>query len=220
LVLAGTGAAVVLLSPPVDAVADTNQIVHMIQHVGLLSIAGPLLGAGLPRRGRGLASVATAAVVLPAIVITWHAPALYDAAVRHPVVHALEHLAFLGAAVALWRCVVAPLRGEHLIAVFVAGLPIAALGLGMTFSATRWYSAYDAPLRDQQIAGAVMWGGGGAMAVIAAVALFYAWLRSDSPATRSEQSFHASAPNATGSTSSATRSVQTTGSIDTPSRWA
>ena len=49
----------------------------------------------------------------------------------------------------------------------------------MTLSATSWYAPYghgaDA-VRNQQVAGAVMWGFGGLATVVAAAALFAGWL--------------------------------------------
>ena len=190
----------------------------MAQHVGLLNIAGPLIGASLPRRRVPLWLVAVVGATVAAVVVGWHAPALYEAAVRTDALHAVEHLGFLGVAVAFWWALMSPVRGESVLVAFVAALPVAVLGLGMTLSRSRWYPVYDAPLRDQQLAGAVMWGAGGALTVIAALALFYAWLAS--AATRSEQSFQVNAASATGSTNNAARNVQITGSIETPSFWA
>lgn len=215
----------VALSPWVDGAGERGQVAHMVQHVLLLSVAGPLLGAALPRRRRGgLLASAIAAAALPLVVIAWHAPAIYQAALRTPALHGAEHGAFLGAATAFWWTVLSPRRGEHVLAVFIAALPVAALGFGMTLSRTRWYPAYAEPLSRQQIAGAVMWGTGGALTVVAGAALFYAWLRNStrnsSAAARSVQSFQANAPSANGNTTTATRNVHVTGSIDTPNFWA
>ena len=38
----------------------------------------------------------------------WHIPALYDAAAEHPLLHALEHLSFFAAGVALWWPLIQP----------------------------------------------------------------------------------------------------------------
>lgn len=206
------------LAPPVDALADRDQIAHMLQHVALLCVAGPLLARALPaRRGRSLLVVALAGVGAAAVTVGWHAPLFYEAAVRHAPLHVMEHAVFLGAALAFWWTVVSPPRGEHVVAAFLAALPMMVLGVGMTLSTTRWYPVYDAPLSEQQIAGAVMWGVGGMLTVIAGTALFYAWV---SAAARSDANFHANAADANGSTSSAARNVQVTGAIETPSFWA
>ena len=65
-------------------------------------------------------------------------------------------------------------------AVFVGALPATALGALMTLAGRPWYPVYarqsSTALEDQQVAGVVMWGFGGIAAVVAAVALFAAWL--------------------------------------------
>jgi cytochrome c oxidase assembly factor CtaG len=58
-------------------------------------------------------------------------------------------------------------------------LPATALGILMTMAQTPWYGPYAAggdALRDQQVAGALMWGFGGSALVVAAAALFASWL--------------------------------------------
>ncbi len=66
-----------------------------------------------------------------------------------------------------------------MIAVFVTTLPATALGILMTLAATTWYAPYGhgaTALRDQQVAGAIMWGFGGVATVVAAAGLFAGWL--------------------------------------------
>ncbi|MBA3655372.1 MAG: cytochrome c oxidase assembly protein, partial [Actinobacteria bacterium] len=205
---AGLVVALLALAPPVDALAERRQVVHMAQHVALLNLAGPLLGVALPRRVLLRWVVTAAAAVLPVVVVAWHAPVLYERAVRVAAVHGVEHVLFVAAAMAFWFALTSPIRGENIVVLFAASLPVMVLGLGMTLSTTRWYAVYHEPLVRQQVAGAVMWGAGGAATVVAAVTLFYAWL---SAATRSEHNRQASAPSASGNTSSAARSAHTTG---------
>jgi putative membrane protein len=113
----------------------------------------------------------------------WHLPALYDAAVRNEGVHVLEHVSFVATATLFWWMVLGAGRRERrglgVIGVFIATLPATALGLLMTLAATSWYSAYGqgaTAVRNQQVAGAVMWGFGGVALVVAAAALFAGWL--------------------------------------------
>ena len=42
----------------------------------------------------------------------WHVPALYDAALRHPFVHALEHTFFMTAGVLYWWHLLSPIRSR------------------------------------------------------------------------------------------------------------
>ena len=113
----------------------------------------------------------------------WHLPVLYDAAVRDEGVHVAEHVSFVATATLFWWMVLGAGRRERrglgVLGVFIATLPATALGLLMTLAATSWYSAYGqgaTAVRNQQIAGAVMWGFGGLALVIAAAALFAGWL--------------------------------------------
>ena len=202
----GLLAVLVALEGPLDHAADTSQAWHMAQHVLLLTIAAPLLVIGAPlsraawvvprswtgriRRSRAVRTVFSATPALVAFAIAlqsaaiavWHMPGPYQAAVRSPVVHASEHLVFLGAGVLLWWALVHTSRaglGIGVVALFVAALPGTAFGVLMTFARTPWYPVYGtgpAALRDQQFAGVVMWAVGNTVYVIAAVALFAAWL--------------------------------------------
>jgi hypothetical protein len=46
-----------------------------------------------------------------AIICMWHLPALYQAALANPAVHALEHASFFAAGLAMWAAVIEPLPG-------------------------------------------------------------------------------------------------------------
>ena len=118
----------------------------------------------------------------------WHAPALYQAALRNEALHAAEHLCLFGTSLLLWRLVLgAPGRHRHgqaIMSVFVSGLAAAALGALLTFSPTVLYPIYAAgprlwnltPLEDQQLAGSIMWIPPGLLSLVTMVALAHAWL--------------------------------------------
>jgi putative membrane protein len=116
-------------------------------------------------------------------VAVWHLPPLYDAALRHEAIHWFEHLSFVTTAALFWWMVLgagrASRRGPGVLALFASTMPAAALGVLMTMATTCWYAPYGnsaAALRAQQVAGAVMWGFGGAVAVIGGAAVFASWL--------------------------------------------
>ncbi len=74
---------------------------------------------------------------------------------------------------------------------FVTTLPATALGVLMTLAATSWYAPYGSgtdAVRDQQIAGAIMWGFGGLATVIAAAATLrrLAWRGWTAPTPQSD----------------------------------
>jgi cytochrome c oxidase assembly factor CtaG len=163
----------------------------MVQHVLLVSVAAPLLAAGRPLAAVGLTwrrprprpwlVLALAGVVQVATLCAWHIPALYDAALRHDQVHALEHASLLLTAVAFWAALDSlggEAAGAGVGALFVVTLPAMALGVAMTLARTPWYPAYAHtadPLADQQMAGVVMWAYAGLAAVLAGVILVVKW---------------------------------------------
>ncbi|MDQ1432035.1 MAG: putative rane protein [Actinomycetota bacterium] len=130
-----------------------------------------------------LAWTAGAFALATLTLAAWHIPALYDAAVTDDSLHALEHVTFVASATLFWWMVLhggrRSRRGFGVIAVFVFTLPSTALGVLMTLAETSWYAPYGhgaSAVRDQQVAGAVMWGVGGVAVVVSAAALFAAWL--------------------------------------------
>jgi putative membrane protein len=208
--VAGVVALLVALVSPLEQAADRNLVWHMAQHVVLLTVVAPLLAVAAPltallyalptrsrtrlqpwwRRllraqsgGAWFAWTAVAFVIATATLVAWHVPTLYDAALRSDVVHALEHVSFVGTAMFFWWMVLGAGRRSHrgigVICVFAATLPATALGVLMTLASRPWYDAYGhgpGALRDQQLAGAVMWGFGGVALVAGAAALFASWL--------------------------------------------
>jgi putative membrane protein len=124
--------ALALLGPP-DVYDDRLLSAHMAQHLLLGDIAAPFLLLGmrapmlwfyLPRPAlvllarrrlarRAFAFLRHPLVALPAYVVTvylWHVSALFEGAVEHPLLHALQHECFLAANVLLWWPVIEPAR--------------------------------------------------------------------------------------------------------------
>lgn len=184
--------AIALLGPP-DALSRDLLSLHMAQHLLLADLAAPLLLAGartpvlvflLPRPVLVPLARATALrrlfrvvrrplVALPLWVLVlygWHFGVAFEAALRHPVVHALQHESFFVASVLVWWSVVEPqhrrLRGELWKAGHIIGTRVAGMFLGMAFilmqvQAYPWYGQRPRlhgldPLTDQQIGGALM----------------------------------------------------------------
>jgi putative membrane protein len=179
-------ATVIALISPLDAVADQLFFMHMVQHMLLLDLVPILAIVGLTkvilrpvtralgdleRRAGVLAHPAFAVVLYIAVIWSWHVPALYDLALRHPAVHVFEHASFLGAGSLYWWHLLSPIRARMRLGgmgpvVYMAStkLFVGALGMGLAFAPSALYPYYVHHVRiwglsahdDQSIAGLVM----------------------------------------------------------------
>jgi cytochrome c oxidase assembly factor CtaG len=184
--LAGLALILVALVSPVDSLGDQLFFMHMAQHIVLLDLAPILCILGLTRillrpatrrihrieRSVGFLAHPVFAIVLYAATIwVWHIPALYDATLRHPLLHAFEHLTFLSAGLLFWWHLLSPIRSRFRLGglgpvLYVAAtkLLVGALGMGITFSPDLLYTWYGhfgviwgmTPLAAQQAGGALM----------------------------------------------------------------
>ena len=174
------------LISPLDALADQLLAMHMLQHMLLLDLVPILAILGLTkvllrpltravreleRRAGVLAHPAFAVVLYVGAIWSWHVPAAYDEALRHPAVHVLEHLSFLLAGGLYWWHLLSPIRSRMRLAgmgpVFYMAstkLLVGALGMGLAFAPSALYPYYVHHARvwglsagdDQSIAGLVM----------------------------------------------------------------
>jgi cytochrome c oxidase assembly factor CtaG len=230
------GLAVVLLAflPPLEDEADTLLSVHMGQHMLLMLVAAPLLAAGridtdvlllVPKRWRWqvaragrpfevsawFTSPLVTGALFAVVLWAWHVPSLYDLAVRHDALHAMEHASFLLAAWLFWRSALTPLprfAGSYplrITVVFLTMLHSSILAVLLTFAREPWYSSYAAGahglsgLDDQQLAGALMWVGSTPVFLVVFLWLGYRWLTDVDPEANVEHSYIPSArPEMTG----------------------
>jgi putative membrane protein len=157
---------------------------HMVEHLLLgdlaallivLGLTGPLIAPILriPVIGR-LRVLANPLIAFPLWMIDlygWHLPIFYEAALRHPGVHALEHMMFLGFGINMWMCLFGPLPmpswfGNAVKLLYIVAVRLAGTILGNVFlwSGTVFYPYYEhgdavwhiSPIADQNLAGAVM----------------------------------------------------------------
>ena len=133
------------------------------------------------------------AVAFCAIWWAWHLPALFDAALRSPVVYALEVVSYLALGILLWlqlidspplRPQLSPLRRVGLLLGVAASGTV--LGLIRVYSSGLVYPAYLGfrhhvlnVISDQQLGGAVLWVIPLVPFSIVAVALAVGWLSED-----------------------------------------
>jgi len=206
----GAGILVLLLATvtPLDRLGEDYLFsAHMLQHVLLGDLAPLLLLLGLTRvimrpatrrlqaveRALGpLAHPATGLVVWLVVMYAWHVPALYEAALTSPLVHALEHGTFFAAGVAVWWPLIQPvpmrrrLTGLWPVAyIGAAKFGLATLGLYLTWSGTVLYAHYEqvpriwdlSAITDQNAGGAIMMVEQSVTFVLALVVLFALALR-------------------------------------------
>jgi cytochrome c oxidase assembly factor CtaG len=189
------------LVSPVDAFAEHEFFFfHMIQHILLgdlapLAFVAGLTGAilrpvlSLPGIWR-LRILAHPLVALPLWAVDlylWHLPFLYQGALHHDAVHALEHLCFFSFGGLMWAAVLETLpapewfgTGAKLGYVAVVRVLETVLGNVFIWSGTLFYPFYEhhaerwgvTPLGDQQIAGAVMMIEGSLVTIAALAWLF------------------------------------------------
>ena len=193
--LAGVAIVVLGIVSPLDAIAEEYlQSAHMLQHVliadlgvaiALVAVRGPLsmfflpqdLLAPLARRRsllRTLSFLLRPRVAVPlwlGVLVAWHVPALYDAALRHPLLHRVEHLSFVAVGALVWTLVIDPAGHGRLTLGGRIGLAVVMLWMGQllayafVFSFHPYYDVYAeqperllglSPLADQKLAGVVM----------------------------------------------------------------
>jgi putative membrane protein len=186
LLLAGT-----TLSP-LHAMGRASFAWHMIEHMAIMLAAAPLLVLGrplvallwaVPRAARGavgrlagLGRPLAASLLYAAALWGWHAPPLFDAAVRSEALHLLQHALMLTGSMAWWWSLVHAAAGSAVLSIFVASVHAGILGALLTVSARPWFGSYP-DLEDQQLAGLVMWIPAASIHVAAALALLARWLR-------------------------------------------
>jgi putative membrane protein len=179
---------------PIHVWGDDLLSAHMAQHLLIADLAAPLLLAGArnpvlmfllpkpvlatlarsgwPRRAfRWLRQPLVAVPVYAVVLYGWHFSVFFDAAVRHPFVHALQHLSFVGIGILVWWAALEPKRrrihGDLWKIPYLLGARMIGMFLGMSFVLIRVpvytavYGSGDrkwgvSALADQQIAGAMM----------------------------------------------------------------
>src|SRR5205807_9031403 len=150
------------LVSPIDRLGENYLFsAHMVQHILIGDIAPPLLLLSLSRvimrpatrrlmaierRLGALANPLTFIAIWFALLYFWHIPALYVAAIHHPLVHALEHTCFFVAGTAVWWPLIQPVPMRHKLSglgtfAYIGGakMGLAALGLFLTWSQTVAY---------------------------------------------------------------------------------
>ena len=184
--LGGMALVLVALISPVDRLGESLFFMHMVQHLLLLDLAPILVLLGLTkvllrpltrrlvrieRRAGPLAHPVFAIFLYVFTMTFWHIPAMYDAALEHPVLHVLEHVTFGIAGGLYWWHLLSPIRARRRLGgmgpiVYMLGTKVLVglLGILLTFAPDALYDFYDrqpgywglSPGTDQAVGGLIM----------------------------------------------------------------
>jgi putative membrane protein len=196
----GIGLVVIALNSPVDRLGENNFFfLHMTQHVilgdlaPLCFVAGmtgqllrPVLALRVVERLRVLSHPLIALPLWAVDLYVWHIPFLYDAALHHDSVHALEHFGFFTCGCLMWEPVVETLPGPawfgtgvKLGYIAVVRLLETILGNIFIWSSSAFYTVYRhapqwgiTPVHDLNLGGIVMMAEGSIVTLAALVWLF------------------------------------------------
>jgi cytochrome c oxidase assembly factor CtaG len=216
---AGITALALALASPLAALDDRLLLTHMLQHLLLLMIAPPLLLLGAPqipivraippalaKRTVGLVAKSgtarrlfagathpvTGLALFSAVMMGWHLPGPFEAALRLDDWHIVEHGCMITAGFLFWYPVIRPWPAAerwscwalvpYLLAADGANSVLAAF---MVFSGRLLYPSYAnlprlegiSAINDQIIAGAIMWVPGSVLFLVTAIAIVIRALR-------------------------------------------
>jgi putative membrane protein len=182
---------VLLAAASVMPYEDEYFFVHMLQHVVIGDLAAlafvigltgpvlrPLLAIEPVSRLRVLAHPLVALPLWTVNLYGWHLPRLYEGAIHHGALHALEHILFFGTGVLMWAAVIEVLPGPEWFGTaakfgYVVAVRLIETVLGNVFiwSGTPIYSTYH-DLDDQGWAGTIMMIEGSLVTICALAWLF------------------------------------------------
>jgi cytochrome c oxidase assembly factor CtaG len=197
----GLALLVIAVASPVATIGEEELFsFHMAQHllIGdlaplclLAGLTGPILRPVLALPGvHRLRVFANPFLALPIWTVNlalWHTPVLFEAAVRHDSVHALEHVAFFTGGIILWLPVLETLPAPEWFGTgaklgYIVGVRLVATVIGNVFiwGGSAFYDVYDtgndylglSPQGDQSLAGSLMMLEGSVVTIVAIAWLF------------------------------------------------
>ena len=191
---------VLLVAASLMPYEDELFFVHMIQHVVIGDLAAlafvlglnwpllrPLLALEPVSRVRVLGHPLVALPLWTVNLYVWHLPRLYEGALHHGALHALEHIFFFATGALMWAAVIEVLPGPEWFGTaakfgYVIAVRLIETVLGNIFiwSGTVVYPVYErgdarwgfSPLQDQGLAGTIMMIEG-SLVTIAAIAWLF-----------------------------------------------
>lgn len=193
---------------PLDQIGERFLLsAHMIQHQLLIYVSAVLFLLGLPawllqpitsqvslRPVLGLLTHPVICGLVYTITLSvWHAPGLYDLALRDKNIHVLEHLMFFGAALFYWWPILSPSPeyprrsyASQIIYLFAVTIGMTPLFVFIAFSDNVLYPTYEFaprlidrlnPVEDQLLGAVIMKIGSIGVTLLIMAIAFYRWSR-------------------------------------------
>jgi putative membrane protein len=202
------------LVSPIDDLGDKLLVMHMVQHILLLDFVPILLILGLnkvllrpvtrrlqaiERRAGVLAHPAMAIFAYAGFMWLWHVPFMYDAALNHSGVHALEHICFAVGGSLYWWHLLSPIRNRQRLSglgpvsyMVSTKLIVGLLGVALAFAPSSIYPFYQhqphywglTPGEDQSLAGLTM---ALEQSIVMGIALVYVFVQMLTESEREQQ---------------------------------
>jgi putative membrane protein len=177
---------------------------HMVQHLLLAMGVAPLLIMGTPGWmirpalrvpsvawiGRKLSNPITCFAIFNVVLIGWHLPPLYNAAMEHHSLHIFQHLVLLVASVIMWWPILSPLPElprlsypGQMLYLFLMTIPMSLVSVSIAYASSVLYPFYASaprvmhlsPMEDQMLGGLIMWIPGGLYFFAVISVIFYRW---------------------------------------------
>src|SRR5258708_12256265 len=197
---------------------------HMVQHLILALVVAPLLIRGTrgwmlrPRwRHRPIAIVAgwlsnpmLCFAIFNVVLIGWHLPPLYNAAMANHPLHIVQHLILLAASVIMWWPVLSPMPElprlsypGQMLYLFLMTIPMALVSVSIAYSGSILYPIYALPpplihlppLHDQMLGALMMWIPGGLYFFAVISVGFFRWQQAGGHASRASPHSHLLTPH-------------------------
>jgi putative membrane protein len=159
---------------------------HMVQHLILAFVVAPLMIMGTPGwmlrpllRHRPIAVIARwlsnpkiCFAIFNVVLIGWHLPPLYNAAMANHPLHIVQHLILLAASVIMWWPVLSPMPElprlsypGQMLYLFLMTIPMSLISVSIAYSGSILYPIYASaprvmhlsPLEDQMLGALSMW---------------------------------------------------------------
>jgi putative copper resistance protein D len=217
----GLLAIAVALMSGIDSYDTVLFSVHMVQHIVLTLVAAPLIALSAPitlllrlsspavrrrsilpvlrsRLVRAVSFPVVASLLFAGVMWGTHFSPIFDEALENPLLHDLEHLAYLATALLFWWPAIgldpSPWRLSHPVRVLYTFMQmpqntfLAVAVLNASEPLYRHYATLvrswgPTPLQDQQTAGGIMWLVGDLIFLVAILFLLAAWMRAEEQKT-------------------------------------